>query len=506
MLSEKLRQARAFEEQYMPFLPPEERPAFHVTGGIGWINDPNGFSCYQGEYHLFYQYHPYSISWGPMHWGHVKTDDFIHWERLPIALAPDEDYDGDGCFSGSAVELPDGRQLLMYTGVHRVRQEDGAVKEYQTQCLAAGDGVNYEKVADNPVLAGPDLPEGGSVLDFRDPKIWREDGMFYAVVGNRTPDGSGAVLLFESEDGFHWTYAATLDASRNQYGRMWECPDFFALDGKQVLLVSPQEMTPVGLEFHAGNGTVCLLGRYDRASHQFTRQQVQAVDYGIDFYAPQTLLTPDGRRIMIAWMQNWDTSGCKPQGTRWFGQMTLPRELHVRDGRLIQNPVRELEHIRTGRVAYRNVMLHGESNLYGVSGRMIDLTVTVRPASPSSLYQCFKLHLAKDGEHETIIRYKPECSTVRVDRTRGGFPHDIVHVRDFLAAQRQGEIKLRVILDRYSLELFVNDGEQAASFVLYTPVSASSISFETDGAVLLDVEKYDLIAYEGCERDGTETL
>ena len=83
MLSEKLRQARAFEEQYMPFLPPEERPAFHVTGGIGWINDPNGFSCYQGEYHLFYQYHPYSISWGPMHWGHVKTDDFIHWSGCP---------------------------------------------------------------------------------------------------------------------------------------------------------------------------------------------------------------------------------------------------------------------------------------------------------------------------------------------------------------------------------------------------------------------------------------
>ena len=162
--------------------------------------------------------------------------------------------------------------------------------------LAAGDGVNYEKVADNPVLAGPDLPEGGSVLDFRDPKIWREDGMFYAVVGNRTPDGSGRCCFSRARTAFTGPTAATLDASRNQYGRMWECPDFFALDGKQVLLVSPQEMTPVGLEFHAGNGTVCLLGRYDRTSHQFTRQQVQAVDYGIDFYAPQTLLTPDGRR------------------------------------------------------------------------------------------------------------------------------------------------------------------------------------------------------------------
>ncbi len=503
MLSEKLQQARAFEAQYMPFLAPEDRPAFHVTGGIGWINDPNGFSCYQGEYHLFYQYHPYSTNWGPMHWGHVKTRDFLHWERLPIALAPDEAYDADGCFSGSAAELPDGRQLLMYTGVHRVRQEDGSIHEYQAQCLAVGDGVDYEKVEANPVLSDRDLPAGGSPLDFRDPKIWREeDGSFCAVVGNRTPDGSGAVLLFESGDGFHWRYAATLDASCNRYGRMWECPDFFPLDGRQVLIVSPQEMTPVGLEFHAGNGTVCLLGRYDRAQRRFTREQVQAVDYGVDFYAPQTLETPDGRRVMIAWMQNWDTSACKPQGARWFGQMTLPRELTVREGRLIQNPVRELEAIRANPVSYRNVMLHGESNLQGVSGRMLDLTVTVRPASPHSLYHWFKLHLARDGEHETVIRYKPECSTVRVDRTRGGFPHDIVHVRDFLAAPRQGEIKLRVILDRYSLELFVNDGEQAASFVLYTPLSASSISFEADGSVLLDVEKYDLLAYEGCDGDG----
>ena len=121
------------------------------------------------------------------------------------------------------------------------------------------------------------------------------------VAGNRTEDGSGAIRLFESADGTHWRYAATLDASCNEYGRMWECPDFFPLDGKQVLMVSPQEMTAIGLEFHAGYGVVALLGSYDKASYRFEREAVQAVDYGTDFYAPQTLETPDGRRIMIAW-------------------------------------------------------------------------------------------------------------------------------------------------------------------------------------------------------------
>lgn len=492
MISEKLRKAREFEEQYVPFIPDSDRPAFHVTGGIGWINDPNGFSCYKGEYHLFYQYHPYSTEWGPMHWGHVRTRDFIHWERLPVALAPDTDYDRNGCFSGSATELDDGRQLLMYTGVRRTRRADGVVEEHQTQCIAVGDGVNYEKYEGNPVLTGRDIPEGNSALDFRDPKIWREeDGLFRVVVGNRTGDGSGAVLLYESGDAFNWHFAGVVDSCRNEYGRMWECPDFFPLDGRQVLLVSPQEMAALGLEFHAGYGTVCLLGSWDARSRKFTRERVQAVDYGIDFYAPQTMLTPDGRRVMIAWMQNWTNSNCQPQNARIFGEMILPRELAVRNGRLVQNPVRELEKCHGHRVAYSDVLVTDEVNIQGISGRILDMTVTVRPAG--NTYHAFRLNVAKDGEHVTFIRYKPEVNTIRVDRSRCGVRYDVVHVREFLVRPNNGEIKLRLVMDRHSLELFVNDGEQAASFIVYTPESADSISFQAEGgSVLVDVEKFEL--------------
>ena len=140
MTSELLQKARDFEARYGPFIPDDQRPVFHMTPTIGWMNDPNAFSVYKGEYHLFYQYHPYANKWGDMHWGHVKTRDFIRWERLPAALAPDMPYDKDGCFSGSAVELPDGRQLLMYTGVRQVREENGEVHDFQTQCMAIGDG------------------------------------------------------------------------------------------------------------------------------------------------------------------------------------------------------------------------------------------------------------------------------------------------------------------------------------------------------------------------------
>ena len=493
MISEKLKKARDFEAHYGPFIQDRNRPAYHLTPTIGWMNDPNGFSLYKGEYHLFYQYHPYDTKWGPMHWGHVKTKDFIHWERLPAAMAPDMDYDRNGCFSGSAIELDDGRQLLVYTGVKAVREENGELREHQTQCVAVGDGLNYEKYEENPVITADDLPAGGSPFDFRDPKIWREGDTFYLVVGNRPADGSGSILMYESADGLRWKYKGVLAACHNQFGRMWECPDFFELNGKYVLLTSPQEMTAIGLEFHAGNGNLCLIGEFDREMCHLVRENVQAIDYGLDFYAPQTLLTPDGRRVMIGWMQNWETSNCQSSSMRCFGQMTVPRELSLKDGRLCQNPVRELKACRSYQILYRNVLLTGMTTLQNVRGRVVDMTVNIRPASLNAMYSWFKINVAGDGEHMTTIRYKPECNTIRIDRTRCGFPHDIVNVRDFVVRPRGGEIKLRILLDKYSMELFVNDGEQAATTVIYTDVSADAISFESMGSVIMDVEKYDLI-------------
>ena len=207
MISEQLEKARMFEEEHGKEIPPHQRPAFHLTPYVGWLNDPNGFSYYGGKYHLFYQYYPYDSAWGSMHWGHAVSEDLLHWQYLPAALAPDRFYDNAGCFSGSAVELSDGRQLLMYTAVH----QEGDNPPAQTQCLAIGDGLDYEKYEANPVLAENALPAGGSRVDFRDPKMWRNrDGSFGCVAVNRAEDGSGQVLLYESPDGLHWKFKSVL--------------------------------------------------------------------------------------------------------------------------------------------------------------------------------------------------------------------------------------------------------------------------------------------------------
>lgn len=257
-----LYQARAFEKQNMTEEVEATRPVFHLSAPIGWINDPNGFSLYQGEYHLFYQYHPYGMEWGPMHWGHSKTKDFIKWQQLPAALAPDREYDGQGCFSGSALET-DGKHVLMYTGVLEKQEADGEITVRQTQCIAIGDGINYEKLEQNPVITSEQLPKGSSPVDFRDPRIWQENGIFYSIIGSRSGDGSGQLAVFSSKDLKAWSFEKILEKCNHEYGLMWECPDFFTLDTKGVILVSPQDMEADQMEFHGGNGTLCLIGSYD---------------------------------------------------------------------------------------------------------------------------------------------------------------------------------------------------------------------------------------------------
>ena len=172
----KLERANEYQEQHR--ITGDEKPVFHVTPPTGWMNDPNGFSIYQGKIHLFYQYHPYSDVWGPMHWGHYISEDFVKWKELPVALAPEADCDAAGCFSGSAIETEEG-QALIYTGVVEKVLKDGTKKMYQQQCLAIGDGVHYRKIENNPVLSADMLPDGFSGEDFRDPKVWKEDAFYY---------------------------------------------------------------------------------------------------------------------------------------------------------------------------------------------------------------------------------------------------------------------------------------------------------------------------------------
>ncbi len=493
-MSQVLRDARRYEEEREKLISKDERPAFHLSSRVGWMNDPNGFSFYNGKYHMFYQYHPYDSHWGPMHWGHAVSDDLLHWEYLPAAMAPDEAYDRDGCYSGSAITLDDGRQMLMYTGMVYENDENGERKELQVQCLAFGDGLNYRKYEHNPVLVEEDLPEGGNRRSFRDPKVWRhKDGTFRALAANDINGYGGSYLMFKSTDAIHWEYSHVLIKNRFRIGLMWECPDFFELDGKSVILGSAMDMLPDGLEYHNGNNTFYVLGRYDEETEQFIEECNHAADYGIDFYAPQTILTPDGRRVMIGWMQNWDTCNLRTESIPWYGQMSLPRELHVKDGILYQTPIRELEELRGKKTAYQDVLVKdGLVTLPGIDGRFIDLELEIRAAALANIYRKFAVRFAQDGRFHTGFSFRPYENVVKFDRKSSGSRRAITHQRRAEVNHKDGCLKLRLILDRFSAEIFINDGEKVLTACIYTDISAEGISFYAEGGVILDVTKYEL--------------
>ncbi len=170
-----------------------------------------------------------------------------------------------GCFSGSAIELEDGRQLLMYTAVDQEKLEDGTERDIQTQAVAVGDGKDYEKYEKNPVLTAKDLPEGASKVDFRDPKIWKEKMGTSIVLSEAVRQMEVDRFFFtEVQNGFEWEFVSILAENKNRYGKMWECPDFFELDGKHVLLTSPQDMLPEGWSFIMEMGPYVSLERWTR--------------------------------------------------------------------------------------------------------------------------------------------------------------------------------------------------------------------------------------------------
>ncbi|MDF2614970.1 MAG: hypothetical protein K0S71_2756 [Clostridia bacterium] len=485
-LSQILQDANQFIKMNKAKINNQLKPAYHFTGEIGWINDPNGFSCYKGEYHLFYQYHPYDNKWGPMHWGHAVTRDFIKWEHREIVLAPDQFYDHEGCFSGTGLQA-ENMHVLMYTG-NSYEKPDSVGLSRQVQCLAVGNGYTYIKLESNPVIGTHQIPHGCSLADFRDPKIWKKGNIYYAAVGSRHNDGSGQIILYQSDNLLEWKYVGTMLKSDNKIGRMWECPDVFELNEKDILLISPQEMKKEEHRFHNEYGTIYMIGKLDYFRGEYICSSYDEIDYGLDFYAPQTLETPDGRRIMIAWMQLWERN-IPSSHLGWAGAMTLPRELKLKADRLIQVPVKEIEKYRQNEVRYRNVKVQGISKFLGIKGRQIELQIDIDVKESKR----FEIKLMKGKDAYTEVIYDTSLQILTFDRSNSKSGIDGLNRRTMPVNLYDNKVKLRIFIDRYSIEIFANEGEGTMSSTVYSNIEDDDIEMMSDQLILVDIVKWDLI-------------
>ena len=452
------------------------KPIFHITPESGWMNDPNGLVEYKGAYHVFYQADPEHLVNEKIGWGHKISYDLLHWEECPQALFPNECYDRDGCFTGSAV-IKDDKMYLLYTG--HVNQENGYI---ETQNLAVSeDGIHFEKYEGNPVIENPPID---TTMRFRDPKIWEQNGKYYVAIGGESKDKCGKVVYYVSNDLYNYTYCGKLADSDGSLGNMWECPNFTRVENTDVLIFSPKGL---GKEFPVSFESGYMLGTMDYENKKFEHDAYRTLDYGFDFYAPQTMETEDGRRILIGWMQSWDNP-MYPDTQRYSGIMTVPRELSMKGGRICQKPVRELENYRSNVISYDNVCIHEETELKGINGRSIDLQIALK----GNEYGKFRIKLVADEKHYSEIIYDKDEKTLTFDRTHSGFKKDTISTRSMYVSDKKDVINLRILVDRFSVEIFVNDGEQVMTSLIYTPVDASGISFASNGNTHLDVTKYDI--------------
>lgn len=446
------------------------RLRYHLMPATGWMNDPNGFVQFRGEFHLFFQFWPFGPEHGTMHWGHAMSPDLVHWRPAPTALAPSEEYDygaesvSYGCYSGSAFVV-DERLVLMYTG-----HVDGR-EPMQTQCLAVSeDGVTFHKHSRNPVI---DAPPPGAGVDFRDPKVGEHGGRRYAVIG-ASAEGRGRALLYRGgDDVTDWAYAGVLAESSGPEGTMWECPDLFPLGDRAVLLVSPMH----GVVNAAPFVQVGEIG----ADGRFASTATRVLDGGVDFYAPQTMVDASGRRILIAWMQQWHQRNVTAQ-EGWAGAMTVPRELTLVDGQVRQRPVAEVEVLRgePTRVAPRT--LDGEA-LDVEGGVAADVRVVLGGGTARGARVAVRASV--DRGEQTVFVVDRQEGRIVCDRSLSGVGDATGSVIDVDFGQ--DPIELRLLIDVCSVELFVNDGVAAMTHRIYPAESSTRLVIEPIGTGVLEV-------------------
>jgi beta-fructofuranosidase len=428
-------------------------PRIHYIPPRGFLGDPNGLIHHQGKYHLFYQHNPQWPKAGPAHWGHAVSEDLLHWQDWPIALAPTPNGpDKDGCYSGCAVIDTDGTPTLIYTGISP-----------QVQCLATSkDWVVWQKYEQNPILANPGI--GEPLLGWRDPYVWREGDEWRMTISSGITDKGGAVLLYRAKDlRGPWSFMHPLFICRewlmdSPYHPNFECVSFVPLGPKWLLVASA--------EHH--QRAYWFLGDYREG--RFYPETSGALDgnlhkYPATFYAPQVFRDAQGRVLMFGWLRE---SRSRPE-LAYSGAMSLPRLLTLRsDGRLGMAPAPELQKLRDRHwhVESQTITDAGMTDtLKDIRGKCLEILAEIVPQDAPRI----ELHVLLDRNHKNQDEKRRQQTTIAVH----GFPireiqiqrgqasrsphvaaGDVVHRFERLRDEKS--LRLHVFVDYSIVEAFVN--------------------------------------------------
>ncbi len=411
----------------------------HFKAPNCWINDPNGFIWYKGRYHLFYQCFPYSAHWGRMHWGHAVSTDLVNWDEKGIALFPSKTDDRSGCFSGSAIEYKD-KMYIYYTGVNYTEEDPENINCCINDTFTAAqlmitseDGMKFDNITDKKTVIPPiEDKKTGDKNHTRDPKVWRGKDAWYMVLGS-TVDKNGRLLFYKSSDLKTWQYLNYCE--KDGFGWMWECPDFFEIDGKGVTIFSPMGF------FNDGNGydsvAVCMLSSFDENTGKMElSEDYQLFDYGIDLYAPQSTTDEDGNRVVIAWARM--PEAIITEKGEWCGMMCIPRIVDVKNNHVYIRPHTNVKNSFVTKLSAPKK-----------SGYMLKTTL-------------------KNGESINVGGYviKRENDKITTDRS------EVFNIKGNYRLIAETPVindgyELEIYVDEHLVEVFINNGEYVISNVVY---------------------------------------
>ncbi|MGN1166486.1 MAG: glycoside hydrolase family 32 protein [Lachnospiraceae bacterium] len=418
-----------------------DKNIIHLKAPGNWINDPNGFIYYKGEYHLFYQYFPYAPRWGTMHWGHAVSKDLVSWKHKGVALFPTKHDDQNGCFSGSAIEY-NGKMYVYYTGVrYDTPDPDNIHMALHDQfvssqmMIVSDDGFSFDNFNSKKTIISPIEDEKvGDKAHTRDPKVWRGKDAWYMLLGSKGEDENGKILIYKSEDLKEWTFVNSA-SKKMQFGNMWECPDYFETEGEKILVFSPMKFLNDGKNY--ADHAVCMKVEFDEDTcKMILPEKYQFLDYGLDLYAPQSTVDEEGRRVIIAWMR-------MPEAVegKWNGMFCIPRVVEVKNG---------------------HIYFRVHPNVENRFTRQIQ---DVKEANQAGYKVSFDI---EDGETVDIGGYKisRKGNKIYTDRSEV-FVRQSDYRTQFESPEVREGYHLDVYVDSNLIEVFINNGEYVISNIVY---------------------------------------
>ena len=449
------------------------RPVYHFAPQWGWMNDPNGMVYKDGEYHLFYQYNPYGSRWGNMNWGHAISRDLVSWEHMPVAISPD----GLGTiFSGSAVVDKDNTAGFGANAIVAFYTQASA-RQMQSIAYSTDNGRTFKKYAGNPVLTG-------DVADFRDPKVSWHEGTHKWIL---TLAVGQEIRFYSSPNLKDWTYESNFGEGQGNHGGVWECPDLFELpvagtsQKKWVLIVNINPGGPFG-----GSATQYFVGSFD--GHMFVNESPKAtkwMDFGKDHYATVTWSNaPQNRVIALAWMSNWQYANEVPT-MQYRSSNSVPRDLRlfVKDGEtyLQSAPSPELLALRKDKVMSKSFSV---GKAYTIDQLMSDnkgtyeITMTVRQKKQGNLSMRLMNEQGEEIEY-SLDMAKRELTCIRDKSGVAGFSKDFI--TPTVTQVDGGDLQLRFLVDRSSVEAFVNDGRFVMTNLVFPHTPYNKVMFSATG-------------------------